>query len=106
MKPCCRLTTFFVYLLPACLFIFLYQQATDRLEQDVENVTEQVKRMGQAELEHRLASTSTTVITTKTETEGSAVAGGVVDKTVAHAGRVEDKTSVTHTTEPRSNKRI
>lgn len=86
-------------------------QANQTISQDVDRLTEQVKSLGEAEVERRLNSTTTTVITTQTSTDSHSRASASPDTMVSM-----DKTSTivsstnadlrTVGSEPRANTRV
>ena len=74
------------------------------IHRDVDLLTEQVKNLGEAEVERRMNSTTTTVITTHTSTDSHVDVAGV-DKSVS-AASIDKEVRTTVTTEPRANMRI
>ena len=79
-------------------------QADAAMHSDVDRLTEQVKALGEAEVERRMNSTTTTVITTHTSTDSQAQVAGL-DKTVDVTTTSKDIRTAT-ATEPRANVRV
>jgi vacuolar-type H+-ATPase subunit I/STV1 len=84
--------------------IGVMQNANQSAIRDVDRLTDQVKALGEVEVERRLASTTTTVITTQTTTDAVRTSPDVLvaDKnaTITH---VEKRTDITVNSEPRSS---
>ena len=82
-------------------------QADMAVHKDVDALTEQVRALGEAEVERRMNSTTTTVITTTTQADSHVGVAGV-DKTVevAQTNEAIRSHTITATGEPRANQRI
>lgn len=73
------------------------QQANASVIQDVDSLTGRVKQLGEAEMERRMNSKTTTVITTETHTEGHAKAAAAADVTIGDKIVAESSERVTTT---------
>ena len=83
--------------------IGVMQNANQSAIRDVDRLTDQVKILGEAEVERRLASTTTTVITTQTSTDSKSASPDVLlDKSTVTERTTVEKTSIVNTGEVRS----
>jgi hypothetical protein len=85
--------------------IGVMQSANQSAIRDVDRLTDQVKVLGEAEVERRMNSTTTTVITTQTSTDSKVQtdAATLIDKTSIVDRMHTEKTTATLNSEPRSS---
>jgi hypothetical protein len=84
--------------------IDLMQNAQRKVLNDVDQLTEQVKELGEAEVERRMQSKTTTVITTETSTSPmpAAVVGTTTNKSIVQSHGVAKEQQSLHAGEARS----
>jgi hypothetical protein len=84
-------------------------QANAAVARDVDQLTDQVRALGEAEVERRMNSTTTTVITTQTSTESGVRMSpdvGLADKAALQSDLVNADLRAAAASEPRANVRV